>query len=687
MMRLLGRPRFALRRRTGRAPHDRDEPRTRRLRSLATTAALGSVLVALGGYTIIGTARTTLAAQHHGRALAVDASFSDARSAITLEEVHLRHYQVEPSSAVRNRFTRVADSVGPALRRAAEVDPIGASRDVRRLLIEQDAYRLLADQLLDLVADGDPRRGTVDRLELTPAYYTLQEDIDSVSRAYHIKAQGQAEDLRRAEIRMLIGTSVGFGIGLMLVAVIWRLVLSYQRRLVQHADASEHLALHDPVTGLPNRTMFHRRLTGAIEALASPDRQLALMMIDLNGFKAVNDTLGHHAGDNLLAEVGRRLKVSARDGDTVARLGGDEFAVLLPDIGDVDAACHIADRLAEALRHDFLLDVGLAAVSGSIGLAIGTMDHSAEALLRQADSAMYRAKSDGGGVAVYDPGIDAEEPDRMALFGELRALLDAGDPDGQLTLYFQPQVHIGTATVTAVEALVRWRHPARGLLMPDAFLSIAESRGLEIPLTYHLLDVAAEHAARWHASGRPMVVSVNVSPRCLLHSEFVPRVQAAVARSALPRSLLQLELTERSVMSEPERSRDVLRQIRNLGIKISIDDFGTGFSSLSQLKQLPADELKIDQSFVRGLPNDAEDVVLVRSAIDLAHNLGLTVVAEGVERLDALALLHELGCDLAQGFALSRPSPDENLLEACEQARRQTRAAPIRDRSAVTLKL
>jgi diguanylate cyclase (GGDEF)-like protein len=687
MMRILGRPRSALRHRVDQTPYDGDEPRTRRLRSLATTAALGSVLVALGGYTIIGTARTTLAAQHHGRALAVDAWFSDARSAIALEEVHLRHYQVEPSSAVRDRFTRVADSVGPALRRAAEADPIGAGRDARRLIVEQDAYRLLASQVLDLVADGDPRRGTVDRLELTPAYYTLQEDIDSVSRAYHINAQRQAEDLRRAEVRMLIGTSVGFGIGLMLVAVIWRLVLSYQRRLVQNADASEQMALHDPVTGLPNRTMFHRRLTGAIEALASPGRQLALMMIDLNGFKAVNDTLGHHAGDNLLAEVGRRLKISARDGDTVARLGGDEFAVLLPDIGDVVAACQIADRLAEALRHDFVLDVGLAAVSGSIGVAIGARDQSAEALLRQADSAMYRAKSDGGGVAVYDPCVDAEEPDRMAVFGELRALLDAGDPDGQLALYFQPQVHIGSATVTAVEALVRWRHPARGLLMPEAFLSIAESRGLEIPLTYHLLDVAAEHAARWHASGRPMMVSVNVSPRCLLHSEFVPRVQAAVARSALPRSLLQLELTERSVMSDPERSRDVLRQIRNLGIKISIDDFGTGFSSLSQLKQLPADELKIDQSFVRGLPDDAEDVVLVRSAIDLAHNLGLTVVAEGVERLDALALLHELGCDIAQGFALSRPSPDENLLEACEQARRQTRAAPIRDRSAVTLKL
>ena len=684
MTRIVGRLLSNLRRKSRGTPDNRRVPRARRLRSLSTTAALGSVLIALGAYTIIGTAQTTRAAQHHSRALAVDAWFSDARSAIALEEVHLRHYQVEPSTAVRIRFRQVADSVGPALRRAAEVDPAGASRDASRLLAEQDSYRLLANELLDLVADGDPRQDTIDRLDVTPTYYTLQHDIDSVSREYHTTAQQQAEDLRRAAVQMLIGTSIGFGLGLGLVGVIWRLVLGYQRRLVQHADASEHLALHDPVTGLPNRTMFHRRLTGAIAALsASPRRQLALMVIDLDGFKAVNDTLGHHAGDEVLTEVGRRLRVSARDGDAVARLGGDEFAVLLPDIADVHAACEVADRLAEALRHDFLLDAGLAAVSGSIGVAIGTREESAEELIRHADSAMYRAKSDGGGVAVYDPGIDAEVPDRMALFGELRALLDAGDPDSQLALYFQPQVRIDSATVTAVEALVRWHHPTRGLLMPAAFLSIAESRGLEIPLTYHLLDVAVAHAARWYAAGRPMVVSVNVSPRCLLHSEFVPRVQAAVAHTSLPNSLLQLELTERSVMTEPERSRDVLRQIRDLGIMISIDDFGTGFSSLAQLKQLPADELKIDQSFVRGLPDDAEDVVLVRSAIDLAHNLGLTVVAEGVERLDALALLQELGCDLAQGFALSRPVPDEELLDACEQARRQTRKASVREPFAI----
>jgi EAL domain-containing protein (putative c-di-GMP-specific phosphodiesterase class I) len=293
---------------------------------------------------------------------------------------------------------------------------------------------------------------------------------------------------------------------------------------------------------------------------------------------------------------------------------------------------------------------------------------------------MYRAKSNGGGVAVYDPQVDADTSDRMVLFGELRALLDAGDPDRQLVPFFQPQIRIADATVTAVEALARWWHPTRGLLMPGVFLPVAEARGLEIPLTYHIIDVAVAQAAVWQDAGTPLVVSVNVSPRCLLDPQFVPRVRAALATSGLAPGLLQLELTETSVMTEPERSRETLRQIRDHGVKVSIDDFGTGFSSLAQLKQLPADELKIDRTFVRELANDPEDVVLVRTAIDLAHNLNLTVVAEGVEGLDALALLAELGCDLAQGFVLSRPVPAEEVPQACVRAQQNANgvAAPQR---------
>jgi diguanylate cyclase (GGDEF)-like protein len=405
------------------------------------------------------------------------------------------------------------------------------------------------------------------------------------------------------------------------------------------------------------------------------------MILDLNGFKAVNDTLGHQAGDQLLAETGQRLRASAREGDLVARLGGDEFAILLPQVVGVAEATRVAERIADTLREDFLLDAGAAAVSGSIGVAVGPIHGTNEELVRHADAAMYRAKSDGGGVAVYDPHVDAETPDQMVLFGDLRALLDAGDPGRQLVPFFQPQIRIADAMVTAVEALARWRHPTRGLLMPGTFLPIAEGRALEIPLTYHIIDVAVTQAAAWQDAGAPLVVSVNVSPRCLLDPQFVPRVKAALATSRLAPGLLQLEVTETSVMTEPERTREALRQVRDHGVKVSIDDFGTGFSSLSQLKQLPADELKIDRTFVRELANDPEDVVLVRSAIDLAHNLGLSVVAEGVEGLDALAQLAELGCDLAQGFALSPPVPAEELPQACLRAYQQASKITARPRA------
>jgi diguanylate cyclase (GGDEF)-like protein len=648
---------------------DRDS-RARRRRSLATTGALASVLMALGAYSIIGTALTTRAADLHSRALTVDADFSEARGAITLEEVNLRHYQVQQSSAVHNRFILAADAVGAALNLAIRDGPPDAGEQAAALLSQQRDYRTAAERLIEMVTNRDPNASSFDGLTATPDYYTLEQNVAVVSRAYHASAQRQATEMQRAEVHMLIGTSFGFGMGLTLVAVIWRMVLSYQRRLVQDADASEHLSLHDPLTGLPNRRMFHERLATALSVPSGrPDDQVGIMIIDLDGFKAVNDTLGHHAGDQLLQEVGHRLRAGIRDGDLAARLGGDEFAVLLPGTADLAAAAEVAHRLTDKIRRDFALDVGSAAVSASIGLTVAAAAGVAgDELLRQADAAMYRAKSAGGGVAVYNSRLDAEMPDEMSLFGELRALLDTGDPDRQLVLYFQPQVRITDGAVHAVEALVRWRHPTRGLLLPAAFLDIATSRGLEIPLTYHLLDVAVAQAAHWNSTGNPLVVSVNVSPRCLLHEQFLPRVRAAVDSVELPRGILQLELTESSVMIEPERSRAILRLVRDQGIMISVDDFGTGFSSLSQLRQLPADELKIDRSFVQGLAHDSEDVVLVRSAIDLGHNLGLTVVAEGVEDLEALEVLRDMGCDLAQGFALSRPVPAEDLLAACAQA-------------------
>jgi diguanylate cyclase (GGDEF)-like protein len=652
-----------------------DEPKARRRRSLMTTAALASVLLALGAFTMQGNVQTSRATDAQSQALALDTLFSEARHAVALQEVHVRHYQVEPAVAVRTRFATEASMVTNALRRASRANNGQAKADAARLLAEQEAYRNIADRLFDAIADRDPSVPQLDRLQATPAFYTLQQDIDTVARSYHATAERQAAQLRDAQQRMLIGTGAGFTLGLGLLGMIWRLVLGYQRRLAEHADASQHLAMHDALTGLPNRTLFDQKLRSALDAARhAPDRQVALLIVDLNEFKNVNDTLGHQAGDELLVSVAQRLRDTAREFDIVARFGGDEFAVLLPDIPNLSAAEAVAKRMAYALRQDFRLSAGPAAVSGSIGLAIGPVAGEAEELVRHADAAMYRAKSSGRSVVVFHAESEIEAPNRLGLFGELRALLDSGDQDSQLVLHFQPQVRIADGAVTGVEALVRWEHPQRGLLLPDAFLPAAETGGLEIPLTYHLLDSAVGAAARWHRADHPLVVSVNVSPRCLLDDEFVPNVIAAVKRVDLPPRLLKLELTEHTLMAEPELAVSALRQIHDFGVLVSVDDFGSGFSSLSQLKRLPADELKIDRGFIRDLATDPDDSVLVRSAIELAHNLGLSVVAEGVEDLGALRILRDLGSDYAQGHALSAPVGAKALFAACAQAEQLARS-------------
>ncbi|MGA5302605.1 putative bifunctional diguanylate cyclase/phosphodiesterase [Nucisporomicrobium flavum] len=644
-----------------------------------TTAALAAVLLALAAYVLQGTAHTGRATDEQRHALAIDALFSEARTAIAMQEVNLRHYQVEPSVAVRQRFDQVAQVADAALTRVSSDGDSRVRVDALRLRDEQRAYRALAVRLIDLVSDGDPGHVQLDRLEVTPAFYTLQDDADRVARAYHEAAQRQVEALRQTQVRLLAGTAVGFAAGLALVAMIMRLVIGYQRRLVEQADESRHLALHDPLTGLPNRTLFAERLRDALADAQAGDHQMALMVVDLNGFKAVNDTLGHHAGDQVLLEAGRRLGVGVGDAGIVSRLGGDEFAVLLPRVPGAAAATALAESLAEALGRNFMLEEGPAAVSGSLGVALGPLHGAGEDLFRHADAAMYRAKAGGGGVALYDATADTGTPDRMQLLAELRALLEDGDPAGQLELHYQPQVRLSDGTVTSVEALVRWNHPVRGLLPPAAFLTIAETSGLEVRLTGHLLALAVHQAAAWRLAGRPLIVAVNVSPGCLIDPGFVPQVLDTVAGAGLPPALLRLELTETSIMADPASTVRALGRIREQGVTVSVDDFGTGFSSLAQLRHVAADELKVDRMFIKDLGSDdsgrTPDAVMVRSAIDLGHNLGLSVVAEGVEDVAALLRLREMACDHAQGYVLSRPVPATELPAACDRAEAIARKA------------
>jgi diguanylate cyclase (GGDEF)-like protein len=410
-----------------------------------------------------------------------------------------------------------------------------------------------------------------------------------------------------------------------------------------------YLAYHDSLTDLPNRALFLDRLQQAILRSHRDEKGLAVLLIDLDGFKEVNDALGHHAGDMVLQEVAARLRSALRASDTVARLGGDEFAVLLPAT-DVNRAELAARKVLHDLQHPFVAEARPLLISASIGIA-GVPWHAAtsEELLQKADSAMYLAKNDKTGYVVYNPLRDQRVSGRVSLASSMRQAIDAR----QFVLDYQPIVHIPTNEVLAIEALVRWNHPELGRLLPDDFIRVAEHTGLVNPLTSFVLDRAL---TEWPLSARPdsCSVAINVSPRSLHHAAFAGRIREMLEAHDMHPSSLTLEITENLVMSDPDGSLRCLDELHEMGVRLVIDDFGKGYSSLSYLRRLPVDEIKIDRSFIIGLA-DGEDDTLVRCMIDLAHNLGLSVVAEGVENEFVLQQLSELNCDAAQGYFLMRP--------------------------------
>jgi diguanylate cyclase (GGDEF)-like protein len=659
-----------------------------RWRSLRTTWGLAAVLLVLGAFVVWGDLTTARAADAQSEALAVASQFEQAQYTVAVQGLYARQYRLQPSSAVFRRYQEAANQTVSALTRAQRTGVPDAGGRARHLLALEDDFSKAADRMINAVANGSADAPLIDNLEVAPAYFSLQQQVNDAAGEYGVQAQQRVRALRLLQQRLLMGTLVGFGAGLLLLTMIWRLVLGYQRDLTVHADTYAHLALHDSLTGLPNRAFFAHQLAelgrhrgGATEADrgTSPitSAGVAVMILDLDRFKGVNDTLGHHAGDQLLIEVGRRLGHVLRQEDLLARLGGDEFALLLSTVRDGDDAREVAEQAAALLREPFTLDDSPVpvAVPASIGVAFAPEPTDVDGLVQRADAAMYRAKANHQGVAVYDHEIDRDDPDRLPLFGQLRDLLESGDPDGQLLLFYQPQVRLRDAEIHGVEALVRWLDPTRGLLLPGDFLPLAEETGLEVSLTYHLLGMAVSRAASWAAAGHPVPVAVNVSPNCLLDPHFIDTVLAALDRSNLHASLLRLEVTEGSVMADPERSRAVLHSLTGTGVTASVDDFGSGYSSLGQLRRMPVSELKIDRSFVRDLATDPDDVALVRTAISLGHHHGALVVAEGVEDEAALRILARLGCDAAQGFLLSRPVPPDEVGRACRAARAVARSS------------
>jgi diguanylate cyclase (GGDEF)-like protein len=456
-----------------------------------------------------------------------------------------------------------------------------------------------------------------------------------------------SHDTRMITLVLLIGLGL-------LYALLFEIVFSASRKIRRQAEVNAYQAFHDALTGLPNRSLFRDRVEHALLAAQRTGNRVGVMLMDLDRFKEINDALGHGCGDELLKQIGPRLESALRASDTVARFGGDEFAVLIPDLTLPWLAGDVAGRMAASLEEPFVIQ-GLAIdVEPSIGIALYP-DHGTDVdtLLQRADVAMYVAKGAHLPWELYEEERDENDAARLELMADLHRAI----AEDELVLHYQPKADLPGGRVRSVEALVRWNHPERGLLLPDAFIPLAQHTGMIRPLTMHVLETALAQCAKWDTERVHVSVAVNLAMRNLLDTGLPDTIMRMLARLGLTPDRLELEITESTIMADPARALSVLKQLSELGIRLSIDDFGTGYSSLGYLKRLPVDELKIDKSFVLNMSNDENDAAIVRSTIDLGRNLGLVVVAEGVENLAVWERLSALGCDIAQGFFLSRPKP------------------------------
>jgi len=473
---------------------------------------------------------------------------------------------------------------------------------------------------------------------------TVLRPIAAVARALKAEALGgkieQVDISRLAEMRDLFDA-----------------FSEMRQQVTARQTALEYQTFHDTLTGLPNRTLLVDRLQQAINVAKREKKKPTLLMLDLDRFKDINDTLGHQVGDKMLKQIGIRLADTLRKVDTVARLGGDEFGILLTDATE-DQARLVAMKLQHVIEQVIVVDTHQLYVGASIGIAyFPEHGEDVQTLAQRADVAMYVAKSSRISPAIYDPSTDEHSVGRLTLNGDLRQALISNE----LELHYQPKLDLKQNKVTGVEALLRWRHPNHGPIPPDQVVPMAEQTGLIKPLTLWVLDAALRQCAMWEIQGLSLTMAVNLSPTNLQDTNLPREIQELLQRHHLPANRLVLEITESAMMANPNRAIAILTELDSMGVSIAIDDFGTGLSSLSYLKRLPVDELKIDKSFVMDMQNDENDAMIVRSTIELAHNLGLRVVAEGVEKLEIQQMLAVLGCDEIQGYYLSRPQPAQHF--------------------------
>jgi diguanylate cyclase (GGDEF)-like protein len=596
------------------------------------------------------------------------------RTLATLEELHERQTLLERLSRIQHSITRGADlqqTLDAIVAGASELmaEPVAAMRLVDRDRPERTHIASavgLESQVLVEMRDSEIGHGIggraieEDRLIVIEGYGSDAGSLAPMS-ANPLTAAMSAPVRERGEVvgALTVASYTPARAftnsereALLAFAETTSLALT-DARLVANAL---HMAVHDALTGLPNRVLFLDRVDHALETVSRRPRNVAVLFLDLDNFKLVNDSLGHGAGDQLLVAVADRLSGALKAGDTVARFGGDEFAVLA-DINEEADAIHIAERILAMFAHPFALEGREVFASASIGIAISSRTFDGEALVRDADAAMYRAKSRGrAGYELFDEAMRARVMQRLQLESELHRALKRGE----LELAYQPIVSLADGAVLGAEALVRWHHPERGLLMPGDFIPIAEEVGLIVPIGEWVLRTACRDAAAWgdlRPDGPPLFVAVNLSARQVSNPCVVHTVRDALERAGLDAPLLELEITESSIIEEADRPQANVLGLRDLGAKLVLDDFGTGYSSLTYLKRFPLDGLKIDRSFTDGLGVDSDDTAIVSAVAGMARGLGLAVTAEGVEHAAQALELRRLGCRRAQGYHYARPMP------------------------------
>ncbi|MEP6887945.1 MAG: EAL domain-containing protein [Nitrospirales bacterium] len=548
--------------------------------------------------------------------------------------------------SAQGRFKSIYESSKDAI---VYVSLEGQQQDVNESMVKLTGYS--KDELLTMAYQ-----------ELTAQEYCRQEveAIQAVLSAGQ-PVEYEKEIIRRDGSRVPIvlsafvvkaGDDIPIGLGMILKDVTER--KRAEREIIE-------LAYHDALTGLPNRRLFYDRLKLALCPAARTRKPLAVLVLDLDGFKTVNDTLGHAKGDLVLQWVAERLKASIRSGDTVARSGGDEFIILLPELSEPGDAERIAQKLLGAFRPSFLLEGQEFPITASMGLSIYPRDGmDPDGLARNADAAMYRAKKQGGNTyELCNPAMNASVSDRLTLERNLRQALERHE----FRLYYQPVIELSTGQITAMEALLRWQHPnAHRLLTPAEFIEVAEETGSIIPLSLWVLHTACSQAAAWHKRGYPYLrVAVNLSDRQIWRREFVTQVRSVLTETGMAPEMLEFEITERMALQNPDVTISVLASLSSMGIDLSMDDFGTGHGSLNCLRQIPLKTLKMDQSFVGGISNNTDDAAIVKTLISLGHNLRLKVIAEGVETPEQLAFLQAHQCDAVQGFLFSPAVSSENF--------------------------